>query len=322
MASGRVAYLNGAFVPETEAKITLFDSQNHMGDMVHENTRTFGHRPFKLREHMERLYYSMAAVEIDCGFSIEQMEEVTLELLSRNEHTLAPEEDCFFIHDVSGGPHEYYAEVFSEGLGPVIGIYVWPLTKILANRARLYESGVNAVIPRQRHVPTRFIDPKVKSRSRLHYQMAELEMKHWGPDAWAILLDEDGFLTEGTAANFLLVKDGGLLSPEPRNILRGVTRQTVIEMAERTGIGFVEKNLEPYDILTADEAFFTTTSIFMMPATRFNGRPIGDGGVGPVYRRLANAFVESIGVDFIEQARLCAERLGVDWQSPQQEHGD
>ena len=65
MASGRVAYLNGAFVPETEAKITLFDSQNHMGDMVHENTRTFGHRPFKLREHMERLYYSMAAVEID-----------------------------------------------------------------------------------------------------------------------------------------------------------------------------------------------------------------------------------------------------------------
>ena len=142
--------------------------------------------------------------------------------------------------------------------------------------------------------------------------MADLEMKHFGADAWAILLDEDGFLTEGTAANFFLVKDGTLLSPEPRNILRGVTRQTVIEMAEKTGIRFVEKNLEPYDAMTADEAFFTTTSIFMMPATRFNGRPIGDGAIGPVYRRLANAFVESIGVDFIEQARLCAERLGVD----------
>ena len=136
MASGRVAYLNGAFVPETEAKITLFDSQNHVGDMVHENTRTFGHRPFKLREHMERLYYSMAAVEIDCGLTIEQMEEVTLELLNRNEHTLAPEEDCFFIHDVSRGPHEYYAEAFPEGIGPIVGIYLWPLATILANRAR------------------------------------------------------------------------------------------------------------------------------------------------------------------------------------------
>ena len=311
MASGRVAYLNGDFVPETEAKITLFDSQNHVGDMVHENTRTYGHRLFKLREHMERLYNSMAAVEIDCGLTLEQMEEVTLDLLKRNEHTLAPEEDCFFIHDVSRGPHEYYAEAFPEGLGPTIGIYLWPLTSILANRVKEYDSGVNAVIPRQRHVPARFIDPKVKSRSRLHYQMAELEMKRWGPDAWAILLDEDGFLTEGTGSNFFLVKDGTVLSPEPRNILRGVTRQTVIEMAEKTGIAFVEKNLEPYDAMTADEAFFTTTSIFMMPATRFNDRPIGDGEVGPIYRRLANAFIESIGVDFIEQARVCAERLGV-----------
>ena len=139
--------------------------------------------------------------------------------------------------------------------------------------------------------------------------MADLEMKHWGPDAWAILLDEHGFLTEGTAANFFLVKDGILLSPEPRNILRGVTRQTVIEIATRIGVEFVERNLEPYDAMTSDEAFFTTTSIFMMPATQFNGRPIGSGKVGPIYHQLANAFIESIGVDFIEQARLCAERL-------------
>ena len=312
MASGRVAYINGEFVPEIEAKISLYDSHNHVGDMVHENTRTFAHKAFKLHEHMERMYNSMAVVQIDCGLTIEEMEEVTLELLRRNEPLLAPDEDSFFIHDVTRGPDKGYAELFPEGLRPFVGIYMYPLKTFIGHRADFYDTGVNAVVSRQLHIPTRIIDPKVKSRSRLHYQMAELEMKQWGPDAFAVLLDDDGFLTEGSAANFFLIKDGAVFSAEPRNILRGVTRQTIIELTGELGIPFVEKNLEPYDAMIADEAFFTTTSFSAMPATRFNGQPIGDGKVGPVYRRLIEAFGDMVGVDIIGQAKAAEANLAAE----------
>ncbi|MBM4437451.1 MAG: aminotransferase class IV, partial [Actinobacteria bacterium] len=155
-------------------------------------------------------------------------------------------------------------------------------------------------------IPARLLDPKAKSRSRLHYRVALNEMAAWGPDAWAILADEDGFLTEGTGSNFFIVKDGALLTPEPRNILRGVTRHAVLDLAAELALPARETNLELYDALTADEAFFTSTPFCLMPATRFNGRPVGDGAVGPLYRRLADALSESVGVDFIAQAKRYA----------------
>ena len=115
--------------------------------------------------------------------------------------------------------------------------------------------GVHAVVPTQRSVPSRLIDPKIKNRSRIYYQIANLQAQKVDAEAWALLTDEDGFLTEGTGSNFFVVKDGGLLTAEPRNILRGVTRQAVLELAESLGLSCRECNLEPYDVMTADEAF-------------------------------------------------------------------
>ena len=311
MAAERLVYLNAAMVPEADARISLFDSQNIWGDMVFETTRTFGHQPFKLREHLDRLYASLAMTRIDCGLSIDEMERATLELLERNRPAYASEVDFNIVHNVSRGPIPQYADAFDGGIGPTVAIFTWPLIKNLGPVAQYYESGVHAVTPRQRSIPARLLDPKVKSRARLHYQMAQLEMADFGPDAWAVLLDEDGYLTEGTGSNFFLVRDGELLTPEPRNVLRGVTRQTVLDLAAELHIPAQAANIEPYDAISADEAFFTSTPFCLMPATRFNGRPVGDGRVGPVFRRLTDAFAESAGVDFIEQAKGYSATLGL-----------
>ena len=128
--------------------------------------------------------------------------------------------------------------------------------------------------------------------------------------ASALLTDDDGFITEGTGNNFFIAKDGELFTPEPRNILRGVTRQTVMELAADLGIRCRERNLEPYDVAGADEAFNTSTTIAVMPVTRFNGLPIGDGKVGPMVRSLIDAFSELVAVDIVAQAKQYKEEAG------------
>ncbi len=120
------------------------------------------------------------------------------------------------------------------------------------------------------------------------------------------MLDEDGFVTEGTRSNFFIIKDGQLLTAEPRNILRGVTRQNVLALARELGLPCRECNIEPYDVITADEAFYTGTSFSILPATRFNGQPIGRGRPGPITERLIGAWNEMVGVDIKAQARMYA----------------
>ena len=309
MSSQRVVYLNGEFVPESEARVSVFDSALFWGDMMFETTRTFAHQPFRLRDHLDRLYTSMVVTDIECGLTIDAMEQATHELLERNWPAYRGDEDVSIVHNVSPGPWRIYAPAFPEGLRPTVSIFAFSLAPYIGPMAACFDTGVNAVITRQRAIPSRLLDPKVKNRSRLHYRLAINEMKHWGPDAWALLLGEDGLVTEGTGSNFFIVRDGALLTPEPRDILRGITRQTLLELGPELGIEARETSLEPYDVLTADEAFYCSTPYCLMPATRFNGRPIGDGKVGPVFRRLADAFSESVGVDFIEQGKGYADRL-------------
>ena len=137
------------------------------------------------------------------------------------------------------------------------------------------------------------------------------DFKKFEKNASALLTDENGFITEGTGNNFFLIKDGELFTPEGRNILRGVTRGAVIELADELGIPCHETNLEPYDLANADEAFITSTTIAIMPATKFNGMEIGDGKVGPMVKSLTDAFSEMVGVDIVAQAKEYMEEAGV-----------
>jgi branched-chain amino acid aminotransferase len=314
--SVRVVYFNGRFVPELEARVSIFDSALMYGDMAFEMTRTYRRRPFRLREHLVRLYASLRLMEIDCGLSLTEMERITLETLERNLPSEPPDMDWQIMHDVSRGPLELYGSVFPEGIRPTVSINCWPLITHMGRFAATYDTGVHIVIPAQQTLPAHLVDPKAKTRSRLHYQMANLQARRQGEGRWPVLLDPDGFLSEGPGWNIFLVKDGVLLTPEPRNILLGISRAVTIELAGELGIPVREANLGRYEALAADEIFCTATTYALVHAVSFEGQPIGDGRPGPVTRRLLEAWQQLAGLDFVAQAREYASRLPA-WEARQ-----
>lgn len=314
--SQRIVYFNGEFVAESQARVSIFDSALMYGDMAFEMTRTYNGRPFRLRDHLERLAASLRLLEIDCGLSLEDMERVTLETLERNRPTEPADMDWQIMHDVSRGALDLYRSVLPEGIRPTVSINCWPLVTHMGRFAPTYETGVQIVIPAQQTLPAYLVDPKAKTRSRLHYQMANLQARRMGEGRWPVLLDPDGFLAEGPGWNIFLAKNGVLLTPEPRNILLGVSRAATMELARELRIPVREVNLGRYEALQADEIFCTATTYALVHAATFEGQPVGDGRPGPVFRKLLEAWKKTTGVDFVLQARQYAAALP-DWEARQ-----
>ncbi|MBC8353714.1 MAG: aminotransferase class IV [Planctomycetes bacterium] len=306
--STRVVYFNGQYVPEQEARVSIFDSALMYGDMAFEMTRTFNQQPFRLREHLERLYGSLRLLEIDCGMTIDEMEQVTIDTLQRNVTTEASDMDWQIMHDVSRGPLPVYRSAFSEGVRPTVSINCWPLITHMGGFASNYDSGVEIMIPAQQTIPAHIVDLKAKVRSRMHYRLAELQAQRAG-DKWPVLLDSDGYLAEGPGWNIFLVKRGVIYTPEPRNILQGISRGVVFDLAQELGIEVRETNLGRYEALMADEVFCTATSFSIVHAKTFEGQVTGDGIAGPVFQRLMSAWKDLAGVDFVVQAHDYARRL-------------
>lgn len=303
-------YFNGEFKPLSDARLSIFDHGVMLGDMVFEMTRTFAHQPFMLDAHLDRLMASCRFTGIDAGLSREEIKAISLELLAKNEPFVEPEFDLFLRHDISRGIVSFYESCAFTEKRPTVIIACIPLIEYLGRTAPFYETGLHAVVTPQLAIPARFLDPKCKTRSRLHYQMANLQAAQMDPGAWAVLLDEHGHIAEGTSSNFHIVKDGAIITSEGRNILRGCCRSYVGQLADQLGIPFHETNLEPYDVTNADEAFFTASSYCLCPVTRFNFQPVGDGQVGPMARKLLQQWSENVGVDIVGQARMVAERCG------------
>lgn len=300
----RVVYLNGDLVPESEARISIYDSALMFGDMVFEMTRSFGKRQFRLREHLERLYASMRFVRIPEPMPLEQMERLCYEVQDANEPSFSDSDEHRLMINVSRGILGLYTGVVGVPPGPTVVIADFPLKWTVAAMGHLFDGGINAVITSQRAIPAQLLDPKIKSRSRLHYQMANIEAASFeGSDNWALLLDPDGFVAEGTGDNFFIVAGEELLTPEPRNILRGISRAYVIELAEQLGLAWREANIEPYDVLMADEAFMTGTPFCMLPVTRFNGEPLGGGIPGRVFGALLERWSWQVGIDIAAQIK-------------------
>ncbi|MEK7857831.1 MAG: aminotransferase class IV [Elusimicrobiota bacterium] len=299
----RVVYLNGTFVDETEAKISIYDSALMFGDMVFEMTRSFKKKQFKLKEHLDRLYASIRFVHIPLKMTQAQMERACLEVIAKNERAFDADDEHRLMINVSRGPLGIYQPIFGKA-EPTVVIADFPLRWTVAGMGKLFDEGINAVVTSQRAIPATLLDPKVKSRSRIHYQMANIEAsKMKGENNWALLLDPDGFVAEGTGDNVFIVKDGVIITPEPRNILRGVSRAYIFELAESLKLKVVETNIDVYDVMNADECFMTGTPFCLLPVARINGEPIGQDVMGPVTRRLLDRWSRNVGVDIPAQIK-------------------
>lgn len=296
-----VVYLSGSFLPASQAKLNIYDLGLVLGATLTEMTRTFRHRPFRAEDHVARLYRSLKYAGIDVPLSQQEMLARTFELAETNCKLLAPGEDLGIVHFVTPGENQLYAgSAGSAGpLAPTICIHSFPLRFSIWRH--LFSEGAHVVTPSVRHVPPQCVEPKMKNRSRLHWFLADKQTHAVDPKAITLLLDLDGNVTECAGANFLIVQDKMIVSPSPRNILWGVSLQTVKDLASEVGLGFESRDFQPYDIVHADEAWLTTTPYCMAPCTRINNTPIGDGAPGLYFQRMLAAWSRRVGIDVQEQ---------------------
>jgi branched-chain amino acid aminotransferase len=286
-------YINGNFVPASEARVSVFDRGFRLGDAVFDTTRTFRHRPYLLREHIERLKRSLHYTRLDLGMSFEQLEHITLEVVERNRPLWAENDDVWIHQVVSRG------RLRTVGT-PTVVIMTEPLP--FASFARYYKLGVSLITPSIRHTPPQCVEPRVKTVSRLNLVLAELEAQQADPEAYALLLDLEGNITEYTSGNFFIVRQGCLITPFDRTSLGGIARETVLGFAEELGIPTREADITPYDACNADEAFITSTSKCILPVARLNGLHIGTSVPGPVTKRLLDTWSARVEVDIVAQA--------------------
>lgn len=295
----RLAYVSGQLLPEDDAKISIFDSAVMLGNAVTESTRTFAGQPFRLEEHIRRLYRSLKVARINPGMTQANLLETTLEVFEANRPLLKAGDDVWIVHNISAG-------VSIPGSNPQQShsatIMIFTAHLDLRGWAKFYREGCHAVTSMSRMIPSQALDARIKNRSRMAYTLADSETRLVDPDAQCVILDIHGFVAENKGGNIFAVRDGELLTPTSENCLEGLSRQTVLELAGKLGIPARETRLLPYDLYTADEVFFTSTPYCIMPATKFNGLPVGDGQVGPMTKSLLQAWSELAGVNIVAQA--------------------
>ena len=303
MSNERKIYMNGSFIKESDAKISIFDSALMFGDMVFEMTRSFNKEHFKLKEHIDRLFTGLKILRYDLSITKEELYDICIETAKQNEPAFKKDDEHRLMIDVSRGVLGIYEDIDGIHTGPNIIVADFPLRWTVRGMSKLYKSGINNVVTSQRVIPSHLMDPKIKNRSRLFYLMANIEASLFeGDNNWALMLDPDGFIAEGSGDNFFIIKDGVLISPEGRNMLRGITRQYVMEeLAPKLNIPVKEKNIELFDAYDADEAFICATPFCMIPVTSINSVKIGNGKPGELYKSLVKEWSKSVGVDIVKQ---------------------
>lgn len=303
-----LVYLKGKMIPQSEAHLAIYDFGVVLGATVTEMVRTFRHELFRLEEHVARLYRSMKMMRFDIGLSQEEFSVILQELVQHNAGLIHEEDELGLVMFVTAGENPTYAGGAggAASLEPTVCAHTFPMPFELW--AEKMKKGMHLVIPSTRHVPPQCYDPNMKYRSRMHYYLADQEARLVDPAASALLLDLDGNVTETSGANFLMVENGTIVSPSLRNTLPGESRQMVKELAQELGIPFETRDFQTFNALNANEAMTASTPYCVMPVTKMNNLPIGDGHPGPIVKKLWAAWSEKAGFDIYQQIQEGAAR--------------
>lgn len=285
---GLTIYLNGEFVPEEKAVVSVFDHGLLYGDGVFEGIRAYHNRVFKLQEHIERFYESARTIMLELPLGQEEMSEVVLETCRRNN-----------LRDA------YIRLVATRGIGD-LGLDPRKCKKptifciaasIQLYPEELYTKGLEVVTVATRRNLSEACNPRVKSLNYLNNIYGKIEANLAGvPEA--IMLNQEGYVAEATGDNIFLVKKGKLITPPSyAGILEGVTRNCVMDLARERGITVEEKLFTRHDVYNADECFLTGTAAELIPVVKVDGRTIGNGKPGEITWELIRAFRELTKVD-------------------------
>lgn len=273
-----LVYIDGEFVPESEAKISVLDHGFLYGDGVFEGIRAYKGVVFKLREHIDRLYDSAKFLKIEIPMSKEDLIEAILETIRKNGL-----KDCYIRVVVTRGIGDLGLDPRKCGK-PSIIIIAKPMGPLLGKKT------VSLIISSIRRDGVDATNHQAKSLNYLNSILAKLEAINAGADD-AIMLDNRGFVSEATGENVFIVKNGKIMTPPPSSgVLLGITRNCIIELAKRLGYEVAERELTPFELLTADEIFLTGTAAEIVPVESINGRKIGMRVPGPITERLIEEF--------------------------------
>ncbi|MGI9862405.1 branched-chain-amino-acid transaminase [Moorella naiadis] len=285
---GLTIYLDGEYVDEEEAKLSVFDHGLLYGDGVFEGIRAYYGRVFRLKEHINRLYDSARSINLDPGLSKEEMIAVVLETCRRNNL-----QDAYIRLVITRGKGDL-------GLDPrkcprpsifciAAAIELYP--------AELYEKGLELVTLGTRRNAPDALDPRIKSLNYLNNIIAKMEATRAGAPE-GLFLNKEGYVAEATGDNIFIVKNGQLITPPPFvGLLEGITRNAVMELAAQAGIPVYEKVFTRHDVYVADECFLTGTAAEAIPVVKVDGRPIGNGQPGPITRDLIARYRELTKTD-------------------------
>jgi branched-chain amino acid aminotransferase len=279
-------YLDGEYLPEDRARISVFDHGFLYGDGVFEGIRAYNGRVFRLREHVERLFQSAHAIMLEVPVTPEELGEIVLETCRRNQ--------------VANG---YIRVVVSRGVGDLgidpgkckRGATVVVISANLTMYPRShYEEGMSVITTATRRNSPAALDPGIKSLNYLNNILAKIEVNRAGAGE-GIMLNLDGYVAEATGDNIFIVQRGVLYTPPAYiGILEGITRNSVIEIADRLGIPFAERVFTQLTVYNSDECFLTGTGAEVIPVVRVDDRTIGDGRPGPMTRQIMQAFHELV----------------------------
>jgi len=274
-------FLNGDLVPEKEARVSVFDHGYLYGDGVFEGIRAYQGRIFKLREHIIRLYQSAHSIMLDIPYSMEEMEIAVLNTVRANKLQNA-----------------YIRIVVSRGVGD-LGLdpqncrqvnVVIIASSITLYPETLYQEGLKVVtVPTRRNI-SEALDPQIKSLNYLNNILVKMEANRAGV-LEAIMLNNQGMVTEGSGDNIFIFREGKLVTPPAYlGILKGITRDVVIELAQNEGIEVEETPFTRHELYVSKECFLTGTAAEVIPVIEVDGRKIGQGAPGKITRRLIEAF--------------------------------
>ena len=274
-------FLDGQLVDEADAKISVFDHGLLYGDGVFEGIRFYNGRVFKLEEHMDRLYDSAKVICLDIPMSKADLTQALIDTVRANG-----ERDGYIRLVVTRG-------VGDLGINPRLcpkGSIIIISAKIKMYSEEMYQNGLEIITCATRRTSQAAVPPAVKSLNYLNNIMAKIEAHQAGvPEA--LMLNDAGYVAECTADNFFLVKGGTLFTPPvSAGALRGITRGTILDLAEAAGVPIKETELTRYDVFVADECFLTGTGAEMVGVVKVDSRVIADGKPGPVTRMLLEKF--------------------------------
>lgn len=274
-------FVNGKWVGPGEALVPVEDRGYQLADGVYEVVRVYGGRAFALQPHLDRLARSAAELEMDLPLTLDEVGALVKEAPGRR----GVEDGQVYIQVTRGAAPRVHH--FPEDARPSLVVYASPLRR---QPAALYETGADAVV-----VPDeRWLRCDIKSINLLPNALAKERARRAGA-LEALLLREGVGMTEGSSSNLFIVRDGRLeTAPASRWILRGITRDIVLELAAQAHIPAAERFFSKEELLSADEAFVTSTTMEVMPLARVDGQAIGAGRPGPVTKTLMAAFRERV----------------------------